>query len=314
MPPRTPLDLLVAGHLNIDVESRLPSLPGKDRTVPVLSRREALGGTAANIARWASHLGAKVALAAFVGKDLPGEFLQRLKLDGVHTEDVVVRDGEFTPVCWIFEDGQGGQTTIIDQGAMRSTGTQRLPLRTLERVRLVHVTTGDPSFQLRLAREAHARGKLVACDPAQEIHYRWSARGLQELLSLSEIFFGNESEFLQARRLLGRATASRLLERVPVIVVTRAAKGVRAYTRRGTVDVPTAPIRRFHRVTGAGDAFRGGFYRAWFRGEGLEDCLRFGQAASAALVEHPPGPEGDLPPSRMVLSKVARGGPRGRGA
>lgn len=298
-----PLDLLVAGHLNLDAEVRVPHLPGNDRTVPVLGRRESLGGTAANISRWASHLGVRTALAAFVGPDLPPRFLQRLKRDGVETADVVVRKGEFTPVCWIFEDGKGGQTTVIDQGAMRSTKTEGLPVRSLRRARLVHITTGDPVFQLRLARTARRAGKIVAFDPAQEVHYRWDRKGLEELLGLSEIFFGNEQEYVRARHLIRAGSPEEFLAHVPLAVVTRGKRGARAYTRSGTIDVPAAPIRQFHRVTGAGDSFRGGFYRAWFAGEPLPTCLTWGSATAASLVEHPPGVEGDLPPTATIERK-----------
>ncbi|MDE1819653.1 MAG: carbohydrate kinase family protein [Euryarchaeota archaeon] len=300
------LDLLSVGHLNVDAEIRVPRLPDRDWTVPALARRMSLGGTAANIARWSAHLGVRTALSSFVGEDLPSAFLSTLRRDGVRVDDVVVRHREFTPTCWIFEDGKGGQLTIIDQGAMDSTRNEALPRRTIARSRLVHITTGDPVFQLRVARAAREAGKIVVCDPAQEIHYRWSPRGMAELLSLSEMFFGNEREFLQARSLVKARTPRDFLARVPVAVVTRGPKGVRAYTRRGTLEAPPARLRRFHRVTGAGDAFRGGFYRAWFEGEPLERCLSWGSAAAGALVEHPPGPDGRLPSRLAVRAKVPR--------
>lgn len=304
------LDLLVAGHLNIDMVSHVPHLPGGDRTVPVLRRSETLGGTAANVARWSAHLGVRTGLASFVGSDVPPPFLATLRREGVETRDVVVRPGEFTPVCWIFEDGRGGQTTVIDQGAMRSTASEPLPERDLARTRLVHVTTGDPTYQLRLARAAKSAGRIVVCDPAQEIHYRWSRRDLEELLGLSEIFFGNEREFARARSLLRTPSEKEFLSKVPVAIVTHGSRGVRALTRAGAIDVPAAKVRKFHRVTGAGDAFRGGFYRGWFQGEPLSSCLAWGAAAAAALVEHPPAPGGHLPATSAVRSKLlpARGG------
>lgn len=307
--PAPRLDLLVVGHLNVDAEVRVPHLPGGDRTVPVLSRRESLGGTAANISRWASLLGLGVSLAAFVGPDVPPSFLARLRSDGVGLGEVRVRRGEFTPTCWIFEDGRGGQMAVIDQGAMRDTALEPLPTRALGRAKWVHVTTGDPTYQIRVAEAARERNVPVACDPAQEVHYRWSGQDLRRVLASSEILFGNEMEVAAARRLLKARTPTELLRHVPQVVMTRGRKGARAYTRRGTIDVPASKIRHFHRVTGAGDAFRGAFYRGWLRGEPLERCLRWGAAGGAAAVEIPHGPAGELPPPREVTRRVGGGRP-----
>lgn len=298
------LDLLVVGHLNLDAEVRVPFLPGSDRTVPVLHRKLSLGGTAANISRWSRRLGLRVALSAFVGPDLPPEFARRLRTEGVELRELVARPEEFTPVCWIFEDGRGHQLTVIDQGAMRDTSREALPLRSLREARVVHLTTGDPLYQLRTARAAHQQGKVVAFDPAQEVHYRWSAKDLREMLSLSEMLFVNEAECAQAQRLARASRPEDLLGQVPLVVVTRGARGARAYSREGRLDVPAARVKRFHRVTGAGDAFRGGFYRGWFAGEPLDRCLTWGCAAGAAAVDAPPDSDGSLPSARSIAQRV----------
>lgn len=300
-------DLLVVGHINIDHELHVPHLPKDDQTVPVGRRRASLGGTASNIARWSSLLGLNVALAAFVGPDLPSSFEQRLRLDGVDIGAVTARRGEFTPACWIIEDGRGGQITVIDQGAMGSTGRESLPNKQLRSASWVHLATGDPVYQIRVAEEARRRGAKVACDPAQEIHYRWNRKDLQRLLQSCEIVFGNEEELGQMARLLGLAGAERLIEKVPLAIMTRASRGARAFARTEVAEVPAVPIKGIHRVTGAGDAFRGGFYRAWFTGEPLVDCLRWGTAAAAVAVETAPGPSGELPPAKDVERLVAKG-------
>lgn len=315
LPRPPPLDLLVVGHTNVDMELRVPRLPRGDETVPVLSRRTSLGGTAANIARWSARLGRRVGLASFVGFDLPPTFLPRLRKDGVGTADVRVRPGQFSPVCWIFEDGRGGQMTVIDQGAMGATAEEPLPIRSIQKCRIVHATTGDPAYQLRLAEAAREAGRLVACDPAQEVHYRWNRKDLARMLRSSEILFGNEAEIARACRILRASSPTALLASVPLVVMTQGARGARAYSRAGTVKVPPARVQHFHRVTGAGDAFRAGFYQGWFTGGPLEDCLAWGAATGAAAVEFPQGPNGELPSAAKVAAKLrgksrSRGGPR----
>jgi len=153
----------------------------------------------------------------------------------------------------------------------------------------LHVTTGPPGRHLELARQFRARGRNVAADPAQELHYRWDARQFRTLLARSEILFGNRSEIARAGRLLGVGAPARLLEWVPLVVRTEGTRGATAFTRDGRVHVGARRPRRITSLVGAGDAFRGGFYSAWFTGRSLEGCLDAGVRASTRWVEHPGG-------------------------
>jgi len=279
-----PLDLLVVGHTNLDVLLTLPHLPEPEATVPVLHRTMRLGGTAANIARWASRLGVPSALASFVGPDFPPRYRRLLREEGVDLTGFRGVSGKPTPTCWILEDGHGGQTTVIDQGAMGQLDPRDLPWRALRRSAWVHLTTGDPGYQLALAEAARASGRPVAFDPAQEVRYRWGARELGRMLPLTEVLFGNESELERLMEIGGFGSVKELLQVVPLVVMTRGPRGVSAYGRAGTVDLPAVPVGSLGHVTGAGDAFRGGFYAGWFRGWPLKRCLEGGLAAAAAIL------------------------------
>jgi sugar/nucleoside kinase (ribokinase family) len=149
----------------------------------------------------------------------------------------------------------------------------------------VHLTTADPEFQLRLQAAARARGLRVAADPAQEIHYRWDQRSFRRLLSGSEILFGNRSEIARALEFVGARRPVGLLEFVPLVIRTEGHAGATAFSRAGTVHVDAARHSRVRTLVGAGDAFRGGFYAAWFAGQPLAACLRAGTRSSARWIE-----------------------------
>lgn len=270
------LDLLVVGHTNVDRFFDVPRLPGRDRTVPVDRTREALGGTAANLAIAASREGVRCGLASFVGADLPERFRARLAAHRIDLGGLVKVPGERTPSCLVVEDGNGSQFTLIDQGAMGDARGRRTPDRLIAASRWVHLTTGDPAFQLRILEVARRLGRPATADPAQEVHYRWSPEELRRLVVGSEILMGNQDEIEAVRVGLGLPRASSLLDLVPLVIETRGAKGARALSRAGTVVVPADRPRKVPHVTGAGDAFRGGFYAGWFRGAPLADCLRAG--------------------------------------
>lgn len=87
--------------------------------------------------------------------------------------------------------------------------------------------------------------------------------------------------------MLGLTRPRDIVKVVPMAIVTMGAKGACAYTRRGNFRVPAARVKRARGVTGAGDAFRGGFYSGWLRGEPLEKCLKLGVEAGTAVIRTP---------------------------
>jgi sugar/nucleoside kinase (ribokinase family) len=280
-----PRDLLVSGHVNIDRFLSVRSFPLPDRTVPVVSHRAELGGTATNIVRVASRLGVATGLVARLGDGFPEEYLAELRKSGVDVRGIERVAGTPTPTCYILEDRKGVQRTLIDQGAMSTTHRAPLPAAWLKEYSWLHLTTADPAFQLRLLAAARKRGLKVAADPAQEIHYRWDRRSFRELLRGSEILFGNRSEIERAQEFLGTRRADGLLEFVPLVIRTEGRRGASAFSRAGVAHVPAAPHARIRTLVGAGDAFRGGFYAAWFAGQPLVRCLAAGTRSSARWIE-----------------------------
>ncbi|MCI4362897.1 MAG: carbohydrate kinase family protein [Thermoplasmata archaeon] len=276
--------LLVAGHTNIDRFLRVERLPSPDRTVPMLGMREALGGTAATIARNAARRGVRTGLLSRVGPEFPVEFRRRLEADGVDLRGLEVVRGARSPTCFILEDGRGSQMTAIYQGPMGDAARALLPRALFKEYSWLHLTTGDPRFQLRLKAAARALGVRVAVDPAQELHYWWRAGPLRQLLDGAEILFANRSEAERAVALLGLRRPEDLVALVPLVVVTMGPQGVVAHHRAGTEKVKATPVRGPHQTTGAGDAFRGGFYAGWFQGAPLRRCLEKGTRAASEWI------------------------------
>ena len=282
---RADLDLVVVGHTNLDHFFHVGSLPATDRTVPLEDREVRLGGTAANIARVASRLGVRTSLVSQVGPDFPPEFRRMLLQEGIDLTAFRTVTHARSPACFIVESAAGEQVTLIDQGPMGKDFGVPVPSALLARAGWVHLATGDPEYQLKILREARRLGLRVAADPAQEIHYRWRPEPLRTLLEGSELFFANRDELSRALALLRLDGVRDMLQIVPIVVETRGASGALAWTRAGSVKVPSARPRAIRQVTGAGDGFRGGFYAGWFRGDPLQDCLRYGTWAAARWLE-----------------------------
>lgn len=280
-----PRDLLVSGHVIVDRFLMVRSFPEVDRTVPVLDQRVVLGGTAANIARVAARLGVVTGLVARVGEGFPKEYISEFRRWRVDVRGLERSPAARTPTCYILVDHQGAQRTLIDQGAMEHVRGARLPGKWLNEYSWVHLTTADPGFQLQLAGFARRLGLHVAADPAQEIHYRWDRRSFRKLLRGSEILFGNRGEIARALDFVGASRVEGLLDFVPLVIRTEGKRGASAFSRGGSAHVDATRPRRVRTTVGAGDAFRGGFYAAWFAGETLAHCLSAGTRSAAHWIE-----------------------------
>ncbi len=279
-------DLLVVGHINVDRILSVSAFPGRDRTVPVLASRIRLGGTASNIARVAASYGVRTSLWSRLGDGFPVDFWNRLHADGIDLSMTERIRGAPTPACYIVEDSHHGQRTFIEQGVMGAEAARaKVPASAIARHTWMHLTTGEPDWYLRIAAAARAAHVRISFDPAQEIHYRWDRRRLRALLEQSEILFGNVSEIERAGRMLGLSRVERLTELVPLVIRTEGRKGVSAFSRAGRVHVAAARPHRRATLVGAGDAFRGGFYTAWFAGADLGRCIGAGTRAAARWIE-----------------------------
>ena len=280
----------VCGHSNLDVILRVRDLPRAGQSTPVIQRRVERGGNGSNIASHAASLGVPVRLWSRVGDDFPADWRADLEALGVDCAHMAVASGASTPTCFVFTDELDRQCFAIDGGPMAAMA-QAPPgpelVAGLAPGAWLHVATGDPLAYAPVVDAARRAGVQVALDPGQEMSFRYDTRALAGLLSWCDAFFVNEAELLVACDLLGRSSPEQLLEHVPLLVVTRGAKGASLY-RRGarTVHAPALPLDRLADPTGAGDAFRAGWYAALHQGSPPEEALRWGQAAGAAKCRH----------------------------
>lgn len=295
----------VYGHTAIDIIYNSIEFPRPNSTVELLGRREHYGGTGANLARIAASLGVKVALASHVGDDFPKAFMDALKNSGVDVADLVKVKESRTPIVIMVSDRDHNQIGFVDQGAMREQ--DRLPLRThtVDSSRFVHVGTGRPSYALKIAKRGRWRKKTVCFDPAQELHYVYSAETFKAVLEQSEVFFCNSAELEKAKSYLNLKEDQELLSYVRMVVNTRGGQGSRIMTEDDEVLVGTIKPDKVVDTTGAGDGFRAGFYAALGRSLAIEECAWIG-AATASFVVEGMGAQSTLPSWEMVQRRAAR--------
>src|SRR5262245_23519512 len=123
--------LALFGHTNLDVQIQVREFPKPGQSVPVLDRRLAWGGTAANVARHAAGLGLAVRLWSRVGDDFPAAYRAALEADGLDLAAFETRRGQRSPTCTILTDALDRQMYLMDEGAMQSLHDEPAPAEAL---------------------------------------------------------------------------------------------------------------------------------------------------------------------------------------
>jgi ribokinase len=295
------------GHTALDIIYNAEMFPSPNTTVELLGRHELFGGTGANLARIASSLGVKTALASHVGDDFPTPFMEALRNSGVDTTDVVKVRGARTPFIIMVSDKDHNQIGFVDQGAMKLQ--DKLPLRThtVDSSKFVHIGTGRPGYALKIAKRARAKKKTIAFDPAQELHYVYTAKTFKSVLDQSDILFVNSAEMEKAKSYLNLKKDAELLSYVKMIVNTRGGDGSKIMTDDDEIAVGTIVPDKVVDTTGAGDGFRAGFYAGLSRSLPIEECAWIGAATASFVVEGVGGqsilPTWDMAQRRSGLRK-----------
>jgi nucleoside kinase len=294
--------LCVYGHTNLDHILTLKELPERNTSANVLSKKSFFGGTGANLATMASALGVPTALVSYVGKDLPQAFRELMVSKGVILDELVEMEGQETPTVWIATDDREDQVAYVYQGAMAGMSSYPLKVKGAKEALAVHMMTGSPDYYIKLLSQPYMVRKKKSLDPAQEIHHVWDKERFAKALGLSDMLFCNRSELATALRYMGKERPEDLLEFIPVVVSTLGAEGARILTRNEMVDVP--PIKgKVVDPTGAGDAFRAGFYAGLYRGMSWLECGALGCAAASFVIASP-GSLTNVPNWEMVRERA----------
>lgn len=297
----------VYGHTNLDYIIEVKRLPRPNTSIQFERERLYYGGTGANIARLASHMGVRVALASFVGWDFPKDYEVGLAKSGVDISELRRVNVYTTPKVWIFTDPKGNQMAVVNQGPMKDAATLPLMTNAATGSEWVHFCTGRPEYYVKIAAIASKAGRKISFDPSQEIHYVYTAKTLARMARYADMFFGNQKEVATAARMLGVDGARGLLRYVRAVVETRGKKGSLVHERDGTTEVRAIEPRRVVDPTGAGDAFRAGFYAGLKNELDLHDCAVIGSSAASFTIEKR-GPQTALPTYESVYQRARSAG------
>jgi len=294
--------LLVCGNLNMDRILTVDYLPESGQSTPVRKQRLEFGGCGGNISVSAAKLGTDVYLSSVVGRDLDPGYRKRLEHLGIDLSNLVVDPDLPSPFCIVLSAPNGEQAYAFMMGAMEKQSELNAEFRLGGSVRFCHIATSDPGFANRTAGMMKEKGISTAFDPGQEIYFRWKGGEVAEMLKRCDRFFGNLGEWQYLLDILDIQWEERggggvvypwsdsIFDLIGEAVVTLGDRGSMLLRKDRMVIVPAVDVDVVD-ATGAGDAFRGGFYSALLRGYPIEEALLFGNGMGALSITGS-GPQG----------------------
>tara|TARA_B100000945_G_scaffold319862_1_gene328178 strand:+ start:2185 stop:3156 length:972 start_codon:yes stop_codon:yes gene_type:complete len=286
------MDLVVSGSIAFD---HLMSFPGyfKDHLLPdnldsisisFLADNKTLhqGGTAPNIAFSHAMLGGNASVLGTVGRDFE-QYRISLEEGGVNTDNIVEIQDEFTASFYVTTDLDNSQISFFYPGAM--SYSSKLKIKDLERKPdLVVISPDDPVTMNMRVRECKSLQIPYFYDPSQQI-VRLDSDDLYQGVLGSKFIMLNAYEFSLINDKLGMSERD-IVDQGTLLVVTNGKHGLSIWSSEGHLKIESYPEEIVRDPTGAGDAFRGGFLRAYALDLSLELCGKVGALCATYCVEN----------------------------
>lgn len=276
------MGIWVLGSINLDHVYRVHELPRAGETIAAHDYSCGLGGKGANQSIAAARAGAKVHHVGAVGPDGDAA-IAALSQAGV---DVAGIDRQAGPTghAIINVDHSGENAIVILAGANACLDAGRITQA---------LAAAAPGDTLMLQNETNAVEEAASIGRAKGLRVAYSAApfdagAVRAMLPLCDILLCNEGEAEEIRQMLGCSVEE---IPVPMLVVTRGARGVGLYVQgQETVEQPAFKVDPVD-TTGAGDTFAGYFIAGLDGGPdggpegGLNPREALARAAAASAIQ-----------------------------
>ncbi len=286
------MEFVITGSVAYDYLMRFPGrfrdhiLPDQLDSLSVSflaeSMRRERGGVAANVAYTMKLLGADPLILATVGHDF-GDYRRWLEEQGLRTDQIVEIPDELTATFFVSTDLDQNQIANFYSGAMGYARHYSLESRNLTSAGMVMISPNDPTAMLSYAAECKRLSIPFAFDPSQQLA-RLDGDDLRQSVPGAALLLCNEYELAMIQNKTGWSRDD-ILGMVDALVLTLGKQGSVIYTDGDEIPIPAAALERVDDPTGAGDAYRGGFFAARMAGLSWPVCGRVGALCSAYALE-----------------------------
>ncbi len=256
------------------------------------------GGSAANVAVWASRCGFPTHFIGKVGRDRMGQLAQEnLESEGV-THHLVESDEHLTGSVAVFVDHTGERSMVSGHGADFFLLPSELPRDVVARAAHVHLTawsffTDPPRTAARVAAGiARDAGATLSFDPGS--FQMIAEMGVEQFLSVTRdlgigVFLPNKEEGTMLTGCTDPEDIAKeldLLYPTALVILKLDADGALVW-QDGSAHHIAPATNNLVDATGAGDSFAGAFLAKYLHGMSAVDSARFATKVAAWVIEHP---------------------------
>jgi adenosine kinase len=217
-----------------------------------------------------------------VGKD-GAEYLKYLKKMGISSKYIKEDKSRLTASAFITTDADDNQITAFFNGPL-GLANEVLASALKKKVSLALISPTEKDTMIKHMLDCRERGIKTVFDPGQQIT-AFSEVELKKMISAAYFVIGNDYEI----KLLQDRTgwdAKEILKNTKVLITTLGEHGSVVSTAEGEViETSSCPPKSFDDPTGAGDAYRAGFFVSYELGYGWRICAQMGGVAASYAIE-----------------------------
>jgi len=241
-----------------------------------------LGGCAGNIAYTMKLLGGEPLVIAPLGSDA-GEYLAHFQKHGINTKYVPLTPDKLSSSAHITTDKDDNQIIAYYNGAGDAAADLSVSQVT-EPIDLAIIAPTKKDAMIRHAKECYEKKIPFVFDPSHQLT-AFDPRELSMLIGQAKFYIANDYEMKLTEEKTGWDTLE-MLNHVEVIIMTLGERGSVVITGNERFEIPSCTALSVDDPTGAGDAYRAGFFTAYSQGFDLETCGQVGSLAATYAVEH----------------------------
>jgi len=239
------------------------------------------GGTAGNIAYSMRLLGGAPIVVSAVGTD-GGDYLDHLRGNGINIDNVVKSDKQLTAGAYITTDADDNQITAFYNGPLDLS--LQTNVNDLENITLALISPTHKEVMKRHLKDCHEAGIKTVLDLGQQLT-AFNQTELRQMIEQSDFIIGNDYE-MKLLQQKSEMSASEIADGKRILITTLGEKGSVITTAEGEmVEVGACAPKSLDDPTGAGDAFRAGFFVGYELGYSLKTCGQMGSVAASYAIE-----------------------------
>ena len=300
-------NIYVAGSINMDIVTKMESLPRPGETVFGQELHYVPGGKGSNQAVAASRLGENVYLIGKLGNDPFGQSLtQFLGQEQLNLDYLFYSDHEPTGIALINVDGRSENSIVVVSGSNFHLTIEDVAQINLQKNDVVVSVFEIPQHTIKhlfqKAKQAQAKTILT---PAPATQFIPGLLELVDYLILNETelaFFCNQDQIDQTPDTIAANAQQLRHHQNQTIIVTLGANGAIAVHGDSTLQIEGISVEAVD-TTGAGDCFSGAFAVAIAEGMSLQDAITFANTAASISVQHL-GASTSMPTRQAVVTNL----------